>query len=306
MKSIAITVFVSIVVIVLVLQVITFQVREPEAVLVTTFGKPTRQIQEPGLYFKLPPPINNVYRFDSRLRVFEADFAETTTKGNDSILVHTYVVWRIADPLKFLNSVGSVTEAENKLHSQINNVQNNVIGRYYFSDFVNSDKTKIRILKIQQEMLDSLSKEVGDTYGIKIEDLGIRQLKVPPDVTKGVFERMRSERNRKTLTTIKEGQTRAVTIRSDANSIATELLAAAEAEAKKIMGRGDAEAAQYYKMLEADPSLAIFLRDVEALQEILSQRSTYFISTDKWPFSILRQIPELPSATQQGGLKPEQ
>ncbi len=44
MKSIAITVFVSLVVLVLVLEGITFQVREPESVLVTTFGKPTRQI----------------------------------------------------------------------------------------------------------------------------------------------------------------------------------------------------------------------------------------------------------------------
>jgi membrane protease subunit HflC len=293
MKSIAITVFVSLVVLVLVLEGITFQVREPESVLVTTFGKPTRQIQKPGLYFKLPPPINNIYRFDCRLRVFDADFAETTTKGNDSILVHTYIVWRIADPLKFLNSVGSVTEAENKLHSQLNNAQNNVIGRYYFSDFVNSDKSRIQIVKIQQEMLESLSKEVGDTYGIKIEDLGIKQLKVPADVTKGVFERMRSERNRKTVSTIQEGQSIAVKIKSDANSLATELLAAAEARAKTIMGQGDAEAAQYYQMLEADPSLAIFLRDIEALQEILSQRSTYFISTDKWPFSILRQMPDL-------------
>ncbi len=207
--------------------------------------------------------------------------------------MHTYIVWRIADPLKFLNSVGSVTEAENKLHSQLNNAQNNVIGRYYFSDFVNSDKSRIQIVKIQQEMLESLSKEVGDTYGIKIEDLGIKQLKVPADVTKGVFERMRSERNRKTVSTIQEGQSIAVKIKSDANSLATELLAAAEARAKTIMGQGDAEAAQYYQMLEADPSLAIFLRDIEALQEILSQRSTYFISTDKWPFSILRQMPDL-------------
>jgi modulator of FtsH protease HflC len=295
MKSIAITIFVSLVVLVLVLEGITFQVREPESVLVTTFGKPTRQITTPGLYFKLPPPINNIYRFDSRMRVFDADFAETTTKGNDSLLVHTYVVWRIADPLKFLNSVGFVAEAETKLHSQLNNAQNNVIGKYYFSDFVNSDKSKIKILKIQQEMRESLSKEVEGTYGIKIEDLGIKQLKVPPDVTRGVFERMRSERNRKTVSTIQEGQSIAVKIRSDANSLATELLAAAEARAKTIMGQGDAEAAQYYQMLEADPSLAIFLRDVEALQEILSHRSTYFISTDKWPFSILREMPDLKS-----------
>ena len=178
----------------------------------------------------------------------------------------------------------------------MNDKQNNVIGRYYFSEFVNSDKSKIQILKIQQEMLESLSKEVSDTYGIKVEDLGIRQLKVPADVTKGVFERMRSERNRKTVSTIQEGLSIAVKIRSDANSMATELLAAAEARAKTIMGQGDAEAASYYQMLDADPSLAMFLRDIEALQDILRQRSTYFISTDKWPFSLLREMPDLKPA----------
>ena len=295
MKNIAITILVSLVVLTLVLEGITFQVRESESVLVTTFGKPTRQIQVPGLYFKLPPPINNIYRFDSRKRVFEADFAETTTKDSTSILVNTYIVWRIADPCKFLNSIGSVTEAENKLHSQLNNTQNSVIGRYYFSDFVNPDTTKIQLGAIQKEMLDSISKEAANTYGIRVEEVGLKQLKVPADVTKNVFDRMRTERNRKTATTISEGQALAVRIKSDANTVSTELLAAAEANAKRIMGQGNAEAAKYYQMLESEPSLAIFLRNIESLQEILGQRATYFISTDKWPFSVLREMPEVKS-----------
>ena len=295
MKNIAITILVSLVVLTLVLEGITFQVRESESVLVTTFGKPTRQIQVPGLYFKLPPPINNIYRFDSRKRVFEADFAQTTTKDSTSILVSTYVVWRIADPCKFLNSVGSVTEAENKLHSQLNNTQNSVIGRYYFSEFVNPDVKKIQLAAIQKEMLDSISKEAANTYGISVEEVGLKQLKVPADVTKDVFSRMRTERNRKTGTTIAEGQALAVKIMSDANTIRTELLAAAEANANIIKGHGDAEAAKYYQMLESEQSLAIFLRNIESLQEILSQRATYFISTDKWPFSVLRDMPEVKS-----------
>jgi len=296
MKNIAITILVSLVVLTLVLEGITFQVRESESVLVTTFGKPTRQIQVPGLYFKLPPPINNIYRFDSRKRVFEADFAETTTKDSTSILVNTYIVWQIADPCRFLNSVGSVSEAENKLHSQLNNTQNSVIGRYYFSDFVNPDEKKIQLAAIQKEMLDGISKEAANTYGIRVVEVGLKQLKVPADVTKDVFNRMRTERNRKTGTTIAEGQALAVRIKSDANTISTELLAAAEANAKRIMGQGDAEAAKYYQMLESEPDLAIFLRNIESLQEILAQRATYFISTDKWPFSVLKEMPEIKSS----------
>ena len=76
-------------------------------------------------------------------------------------------------------------------------------------------------------------------------------------------------------------------------SIKTELLAAAEARAKAIQGQGDAEAAQYYKLLEQDPQLAMFLRDIDALKKILEQRSTIVISADTEPFKLLRQMPDL-------------
>ena len=81
MKSIAVTVFIVLLIIVMVLYLISFQVREVESALVTTFGRPSRPIVEPGWYLKWPTPIQRVYRFDSRMRVFEADPVETTTKG---------------------------------------------------------------------------------------------------------------------------------------------------------------------------------------------------------------------------------
>lgn len=171
-----------------------------------------------------------------------------------------------------------------------------MIGKYYFSEFVNSDPNKIKLAAIQREMLDNLSKVAANTYGIRVEDVGFKQLKVSADVTKSVFDRMRTERNLKTSNTIGEGLSFAVKIRSEANSVSTELLAAAEADAKRIMGQGDAEAAKYYQMLETEPLLAIFLRSIESLQEILGQRATYFISTDKWPFSILKEMPEVKSS----------
>ena len=73
----------------------------------------------------------------------------------------------------------------------------------------------------------------------------------------------------------------------------TELLAAAEARAKAIRAQGDAEAAQYYKLLEQDPQLAMFLRDIDALKKILEQRSTIVISAETEPFKLLRQMPDL-------------
>jgi len=137
MKNIAITIFIALVVLVMGLYLISFQVRETESALVTRFGKPVRTITQPKLCFKFPAPIEHVNRFDSRLHVFEADLGETTAKDLVSIIVNTYVVWKIAEPLKFLNSVGTVREAEVKLYSQITDTQNRVIGRHAFGEFMN-------------------------------------------------------------------------------------------------------------------------------------------------------------------------
>ena len=293
MKNIAITIFIALVAVVMGLYLITFQVRETESALVTRFGKPVREITEPKLYFKWPAPIERVHKFDSRMQVFEADLGETTAKDAVPIIVNTYVVWRIAEPLKFLNSVGTVKEAEVKLYSQITDTQNRVIGQHSFGEFVNSDSEKIKFDQIEAEMLADLEQTLSDEYGIEIKTLGIKQLKVSKDVTVKVFERMKAARNRRTEATIARGEAEATKIRADANLKKTELLAAAEARAKAIRGQGDAEAAKYYKLLEEEPELAMFLRNIEALEKILKERSTIVIRDDSEPFKLLQKIPSL-------------
>ena len=293
MKNITITTFILLILVVLGLLFFSFQVREIESALVTTFGRPTRQITEPGWYFKWPPPIEWVHKFDSRMIDFESALVETTTKGAVPIIIKTYVVWKIAEPLKFFNSVETVKEAENKLRSQLKDTQNRIVGQYSFSEFVNSDKSQIKIDRIEQKMLSDLQLAVRDNYGIEVKALGIKQLKISEEVSKDVFERMRAERNHRTETTVSEGQAEAAKIKTDADSKKAELLATAQARATAIRGQGDAEAAQYYKLLEADPEFAIFLRNIEALKEILKERSTIVFSADTEPFTLLKTVPDL-------------
>jgi len=295
MKNVAITIFVVLIVVTLVLYLVSFQVRETESCMVTTFGKPTSQIIDPGWYFKWPFPIQQVYKFDSRMRVFTVEVEETRTSSGDPIIVNTYVVWRISEPLKFFNSIKTVKNAEDELlRSRIRNTQNNVIGRYSFSEFVNSDPTKIKFKEIQDDMLTALQEAVASAdYGIEIKTMGIKQLKVSEDVTKEVFERMRAERKRRAADIIAEGDSKAVRIVTDAKTISDELVAVADARAKKIRGDGDAKAAQYYEMLDEDPELAGFLRDLEALQIMLETNTTFVVPTDRGPFSLLKGMPNL-------------
>jgi len=296
MKSIAVTILIVSIVTVMGLYLVSFQVRVTESALVMTFGEPTREITKPGWYFKWPAPIQRVYSFDSRQRLFEADLEETPTAGGDPIIVNTYVVWKIAEPLEFFNANehGTISEAESKLLSKIRDTQNTVIAEHNFSDFVNSDKEKIKFEEIEDKILSNLQQTVADAnYGIEVTALGIKQLKISEEVSKEVFDRMKAERERKTLATIAEGNAQATAIRTDANSVRIELLAAAEARAEAWRGRGDAEAAKYYKMLDADPELAMFLRNIKTLKEILRDRATIVLTTDTDLIRLLQGKPDL-------------
>jgi len=295
MKSVATVVFVVVLVSAMGIWAVAYQVRETDSALVMRFGRPVREKTEPGLYFKLPWPIERVYKFDSRMQVFEPEAGETTTKGAVPIIVSTYAVWKISQPLQFYNAnQGSIEQAERKLRSQINDTRNRVIGLHSFSEFVNSDPSKIRFARIEQEMTQDLRAAVDSArYGIEIKHVGIKQLNISEDVSKDVFERMRAERESETEKIKAQGRALATRIRTDANSVRLELLAAAEARAKSIRGQGDAEAAQYYEMLREDPEFAIFLDNVEALKKILEKRTTYVVPPDIEPFSLLKEIPDI-------------
>ncbi len=298
MKNAGIVLIVFVIIATLALVLVSYQVRETESALVTRFNNPDREKTEPGWYFKWPRPIERVHKFDSRMRVLDADLVETTTKGAVPIIVNTYVVWRIAEPQKFFKAVQTISAAESKLLSQIRDTQNRVIGQHSFGEFVNSDPEKIKFELIEQEMLADLAKATSEAYGVRIETLGIKRLVLNEDVSKKVFERMGNDRVGTAQATVERGRALAARIKFDADNQRMELLAAAEARAKAIRAQGDAEAAKYYKMLEADPELAMFLRNAEVLKDILKDRTTIVIPADAEPFTLLKGVPELKGAEQ--------
>jgi membrane protease subunit HflC len=295
MKNIAITIFIALVVVTLGLYLISFQVRETESCCVVTFGNPSRQITEPGWYFKWPYPIQQVVKFESRMRIYSTDTEETLTADGSPIIVSTYVAWKISDPNVYYKATKDMMNpADEILESRIRNTQNNIIGENNFSEFINSNADKIKFEDIEKEMLESLQKAVvADGYGIEIKALGIKQLKVSETVSTKVFERMRSEQNRQASEIITKGKAEVVKIEEEAISISEELTVAAQARAKEIMGEGDSKAAEFYRMLDDDPELAKLLKRLEALPIMLGKNSTYVLSTEMDPFKLLEEIPDL-------------
>jgi len=293
MKNVSVLIFVVLIVAVLLFAMVSFQVRETEYALVTRFGEVSRTITEPGFYFKLPLPIDRVRTFDARSHLLPGKMEETTTRGTEPITVTSYLVWKIADPQKYLETVTNEVSAESHLKSLLRDAQNTEIGSHYFSEFVNSDADKIRLSEIEDSMLGVLKKRAMDNYGIDIEVVGIKQLGVSNEVTQNVFERMQAERARKKETIIAQGKSEATKITSQADAKATQLEAVVEAEAKAIRGAGDAEAAKYYKLLESDPEFAMYLQNLEALKNILKERSTIILDEDTDLIELLKSIPDL-------------
>ena len=93
----------AVLIVIFALLLFTFQVRQSEIAVVTTFGKTTAVITEPRSFpfFKLPRPIQKVYKFDQRIQNFEDKFSENLTADNNNLLTSVYVGWRISDAKAF-------------------------------------------------------------------------------------------------------------------------------------------------------------------------------------------------------------
>lgn len=294
MKNVSILIFIVLIVLVLVLCSVSFQVRETESALVTRFGEVSRTIvDDPGFYWKWPRPIESVRKFDSRNKILLGEMEETTTRGADNILVTSYIVWKIAEPQKYLESVKNEAGANKHLKALLRNVQNTEIGQHNFSEFVNSDVEKIQLDTIETNMYESLKTEALENFGINIEVVGLRQLGISKNVTTDVFDRMKAERSRKKETIIAQGMSEATKIKSESDAKANQLIAVVESYAKSIRGSGDAEAAKYYEMLKAEPEFAMYLQDVETLKKILKEKTTIILGSETDLINLLKGVPDI-------------
>jgi len=279
----------AVLIVIFALLLFTFQVRQSEVAVVTTFGRITGPRCEPGLHLRWPWPVQQVYKFDERIQNFQEKFRETLTADQISLITSIYVGWKISDPSAFLNSFkdGSVTAAQGQLESLLASDNITVVGQHPLSDFVNVDPKQLQFDQIQAEMEHMVQGELQtNNYGIQIEFLGIQQLGLPESVTQAVFDRMKSERNILISRAQNEGQAEAIKIKANADRQANETLANAQAEATRIEGEGVAEAAKTLPVFQENPELANFLLSIDAIKQALNQRSILFFDDRVPPFDL--------------------
>lgn len=294
MKRNALTLVVGIILLLIFfLLLFTFQVRQTEVVMITTFARPSNEpITEPGLYFKWPLPIQRVYRFDKRIHSLEDEFEQMLTADGNNLLANVFIGWTIERPREFFNSFpqGKPEAAEPRLKDAIRQAKQAVIGQHPFSDFVSSDPKQVKFTEIENQILANIRDAALNRYGIKVHFLGIKRLGLPESVTQKVFDRMTQERQREIDRLRAEGDREAIKIRSAADTERSQVLAKAQAEATRIRGEADAEAAKSFDILKQNPDLAIFLLNVQALEKTMNKNSTLIADPRTPPFNLL--LPE--------------
>lgn len=267
-----------------------FQVRTTEVAVVTTFGRIQGAPRtEPGLYMRLPYPIQNIYKFDRRLQNFERKYEQSFTRDKKSPIISVFVGWRIADAETFLKRFnGDIVRAESSLENVVRDAKNSVIGRHDFSELVSPDPAQVRFDQIENEMKTAMADTALKTYGIAIEVVGIKQLGLPEALTAKVFDRMKTERERQVKKFIAEGESEAIRIRSEAELKRDTVLADARRQALVLRGEAEAKATEYYKVLNQDESLARFLISLNGLEATLKDRTTLILDEKTAPLNLLR------------------
>ena len=261
---------------------VLYQVRYDQVAIRTTFDRADEgSVQEAaGLKFRWPWPINKVTHYSKRLQLLEDKVEELQTADGKSVIVRTYLTWRIGNPLAFYTTLKDPAEAERQLSSRLREVRS-VISTRRFDELVNTDASRLALAAIETEAKDSLNAALAaSAYGIVVEEVGIQKLVLPEATTSKVFETMIKTRERLAESALQEGQAQASAIRSEAASARDRILAFAEKRAQSIRSQGDREASAEYATFARNEDFAVFLRKVEALRKMLDHNTTFVLSAD--------------------------
>lgn len=220
-----------------------FTVREDEYGCTVRVSKIVSTTDEAGLHFKLPF-IDSVKYFPKATMLYDIPPSEVLTADKQNMTVDCYVLWRIADPLKFYQSLGNTTVAEERLNALTYNALKNVMGTLSQSDIINMDDADER-----NNIYEGIASDVDTlaaNYGIEIEDVKIKRFDLPEANESAVYTRMISERQQIAEKYTADGNYEASLIRNDVDKQVNIIVSNAEAEAAKLVAEGEAE---YMRML---------------------------------------------------------
>ena len=260
--------------------------------LVRRFGKVERVIQSAGISFKIPF-IETVDIVPNEVLLYDLPASDVITSDKKTMIVDSYVLWRVTDPLKFAQTLsGSVMNAEGRIDTIVYNATKNTIsnmtqdavilsrdGKMTItidesdSDVTSNDMTVeeetavVEITSLTEEIMNHIN-NIEAQYGIEILTVDVKKLDLPDDNKQAVYTRMISERENIAAQYTAEGEAQAQIIMNTTDKEVAITISNAEAEAEAIRAEGEAEYMRILSDAYSDESKADFYSFVRALDAL--------------------------------------
>ena len=311
--------FIGVVIVIFVILVISgafYTVREWDQVVITRFGKPIGKPKtEAGLKFKVPI-IEKLHRYEKRILRWDGDPKEIPTRDKRFIYVDTAARWRIVDARKFLEVLGTYTQAYSKLDDIIDAVVRDYVSSNTLVELVRStdwmptleegkeqvvspfpDATRRAAIvmgreKITRAILAEASKAMP-AFGLELVDVRIKRINYVERVRQKVYERMVSERKRKAAQFRSEGEGKKSGILGQMERELKSIVSGAYRTAEEIRGKADAEATTIYgESYNQDPEFYAFFKTLETYKEAAFENAYIILGTDSDYYRFLKNIPK--------------
>ncbi|MCC7060125.1 MAG: protease modulator HflC [Burkholderiaceae bacterium] len=251
-----------------------FVVDQRQFAVLYALGEIRQVIDKPGLYFKLPPPFQNVVYFDKRILTIdtaESDRFITSEKLN--VMIDTFVKWRIVDPRAFVRSVsGSQQVAVDRINRSLRDALNNEVARRTVSEMISGARKQV------DESVRAKVNEDSRQIGVQIVDVRLKRVDFAPEVSERVFARMDSERKQVANERRATGSAESEKIRADADRQREVILAEAYRDAQRTKGEGDARVVSLFgAAFGQNPEFAGFYRSLEAYRASFDSRNDLMV-----------------------------
>jgi len=248
-----------------------FTVYQTQQALVVRLGQPVRVVGDPGLHVKVPF-IDSVIDIDKRILDLEAPAQEVIASDQKRLVVDAFARYRIQEPLRFYQTLGSIAGANSQLAILLNSALRRVLGEATFTHVVRDQRAEL-----MARIRDLVDRE-ATSYGISVVDIRIRRADLPEQNSQAVYQRMQTERQREAAEFRAQGAQRAQEIRSRADREVTVLVADATSKSEQIRGEGDATRNQIFAdAFNKDPDFFAFYRSMQAYEAGLKHTDTRYL-----------------------------
>ena len=215
-----------------------YTVAENEYACTVRFSKIESVSDQAGLHFTVPF-LDSVKYFTKATQLYDIPPSEVLTSDKQNMTVDCYILWSISDPKLFYQALGSTGVAEDRLDNLTYNELKTVMGTLAQADIINMEDGALR-----NNIYESIATDVdakARTYGIRVEDVKIKQFDLPESNLNAVYSRMISERNQIAEKYTADGNYEASIIRNDVDKQVNITVSNAKAEAAKLEAEGEAE-----------------------------------------------------------------